>query len=205
MRWMVKSAGILTVVLACALTSAENNDSQRTQEITPEARQHIHELIQDLPNDSWIRQRLVMGGHGKGLRQPWMDDMRREGIKQTTIWIAIDFNRHGRPKHMKFQRAEYFAQYDYKQRVSDVARLGSIRSSGLEQKLVDLALERSTRGMWVDVPHPRPHPFIGATRLEFYDDEWIPAFEYPMYCAGESCLESLDNLNIKLGTSDSSM
>jgi hypothetical protein len=91
---------------------------------------------------------------------------------------------------MKVARTEYFAQYDKGERISDVDRLKSIRASGLEQKLTAVALQKAAHGFWVDVPRPRPRPFVGAAEIEFFDDEWVPTLNAPLYCAGKSCISN---------------
>jgi hypothetical protein len=85
-------------------------------------------------------------------------------------------------------RTEYFTQYDKSETVLDAERLGSIHARELEQRLTAVALQKTANGYWVDVPRPRPHPFIGAAKVEFFDDEWLPVISPPIYCAGKSCL-----------------
>ena len=120
--------------------------------------------------------------------KPWMNDMRHEGVKRALVWIAIDFNRQGKPKRMSVHTTEYFTTYEDDSKLSDPKRLTAIRASGLEQKLNSFALEKAARGFWTDVPHPSPHPFVGGTKVEFFDGEKPPTPEAPLYCAGKSCL-----------------
>jgi len=118
----------------------------------------------------------------------WMNDMRHEGVKRALVWIAIDFNRHGKSKRMAIHRTEYFTTYEDDSKVSDTKRLAAIRASGLEQKLNSVALEKAARGFWTDVPHPKPRPFVGGAQVEFFDDEKHPTPQAPLYCAGKNCL-----------------
>jgi len=136
------------------------------------------------------RQQLS-GANNDDSPTPWMNDMRHEGVKRVLVWIAIDFSRQGKPKRISIHRTEYFTTYEDDSRVSDMKRLMAIRASGLEQKLNSVALERAARGFWTDLPHPKPRPFVGGAKVEFFDDEKRPTPEAPLYCAGKSCLPNL--------------
>jgi len=114
-----------------------------------------------------------------------------EGVKRVLVWIAIEFGRQGKQKRISIHRTEYFTTYEDDSRVSDMKRLMAIRASGLEQKLNSVALERAARGFWTDFPHPKPRPFVGGAKVEFFDDEKRPTPEAPLYCAGKSCLPNL--------------
>lgn len=181
-----KSAG---VAFALVLTlSAVGSDPQSLGDLPPAAQQHIRQLTNELSPDSNLRRDLLNGAHGDGVVKPWMIDMRQEGVKRAVVWVAIDFNRSGKPKRMKIYRTDYFTTYEDASKVLDAKRVMSIRTNGLEQKLTSAALENTEHGFWTDVPHPKPHPFAGGAKVEFFDDEWIPTLREPMYCAGRSCL-----------------
>ena len=119
-----------------------------------------------------------------------MNDMRHEGVKQALVWIAIDFDRQGKPKRMSIHRTEFFTTYEGDSKVSDTKRLMAIRASRLEEKLNSVASERAARGVWTDLPHPRASPFVGGAKVDFFDDEKLPTPEAPLYCAGKSCLRN---------------
>ena len=70
--------------------------------------------------------------------------------------------------------AHYFSNYDGAGEISDPERLKSIRASNVAGQLNDLALKEATHGNWVDIPRPRPKPFVGGIKIEFLDDEWLP-------------------------------
>ena len=107
------------------------------------------------------------------------------------VWVAIDFGRNEKPKRTKIYRTDYFTNYEDSSKVLDTKRVTSIRTSGLEQKLISVALENTEHGVWTDVPRPKPHPFVGGAKVEFFDDEWIPTLTAPIYCAGRKCLPEL--------------
>jgi hypothetical protein len=148
--------------------------SQARPATSPAVEEHIRQVIKQLPPDSLLRRALLRGARGDGVHHPWMDEMRRQGIKRVLVWIDIRFKRNGHPKRMRLDRTEYFAQYSGGAPISDAKRLAAIRASGLEKELDNLALQRAARGHWLDVPRPRPHPFLGGTIVEFFDDEWLP-------------------------------
>jgi hypothetical protein len=181
-----RSAGV-AIALMLAL-SAVASDLQSLSDVPPAAQQHIRQLINGLLPDSNLRRDLLNGAHGDGVAKPWMIDMRQEGVKRALVWVAINFNRRGKPKRMKIYRTDYFTTYEGASKVLDTKRVTSIRTIGLEQKLTSLALENTAHGFWTDVPHRKPRPFVGGAKVEFFDDEWIPTPRVPMYCAGNSCL-----------------
>ncbi len=84
---------------------------------------------------------------------------------------------------MNVNRAEYFTQYSGGSRISDGTRLDAIRASGLEKEMNLLSLEKAKHGVWLDVPRPKPHPFVGGTQIEFLDDEWLPTLSGALYYA----------------------
>ena len=187
--WPMLSRSAFIMTVTCAVGVGAMTQSQTAHDASPETERYILEVVRNLPADSSLRQQLVNGARGTGIRYAWMDAMHQEGIRRAVVWVNINFDRRGKPKQIRFERVEYFPDYDSKRRVLNFAQLGSIRASGLEQRLADLAVQKAAHGAWVDVPHPRPRPFVGATKVEFFDDEWLPA-NPPLYCAGEGCLES---------------
>lgn len=152
-----RSAGV-AVALMLAF-SAVASDPQSSSDLPPAAQQHIQRLINGLSPDSNLRRDLMNGAHGDGVAKPWMIDMRQEGVKRALVWIAIEFDRRGKPKRMKIYRTDYFTTYEGASKVLDTERVTSIRTIGLEQKLTSAALENTARGFWTDVQRPRPHPF----------------------------------------------
>lgn len=164
----------------CVLSAGAVSNPQAPADLRPQVKRHINDLISELPANSSLTRQLASGAHGSGIHHIWMDDMRRENIKRAIVWISIRFNRHGKPKQMRIERIEYFAQYENGERVSG--------TSVLEQRLSTDALQKAANGFWVDVPRPRPHPFVGAAAVEFFDDEWLPTLSAPFYCAGQNCI-----------------
>jgi hypothetical protein len=178
---LVTANGPLTIALLFALSTVPASNSQVAQNNWPEVDQHISDLIKELPVDNLLRQQLVSGARGDGVRQPWMDDMRQEGVKRAVVWVNAHFNRRGKPKQMRVDRTEYFTRYERGGTVLGAERLELIRTSGLEQRLGAVALEKAAHGYWVDVPRPLPRPFVGTIPVELLDDEWLPNLKAPLY------------------------
>jgi hypothetical protein len=181
---------MLAVVLALALGAFAHPVKQVPNISETSAEQHIRNIIAELPADSALRRELESGAKGNGVHRSWMDDMRADGIRRAVVQFHIQFDRHGRAKHMAVKSIQLFKKYDHGTPVSDAADVSIIHSSGLEHTLEDLALERAAHGAWMDVPRPRPKPFDGGAQLEFFDDEWLPTQNVPLYCAGTSCFSS---------------
>ncbi len=174
---MAAIAAILILTLAAQTTNLHPGPVT-----SPAVEQHIRELINELPADSQIRRQLLQGSRGNGVHYPWMDEMQKQEIKKVIVWVAISFDRRGRPKKMNINHTEYFVQYDAGETpVSDAIRLNAIRAAGLEKQLDNLALQRTAKGFWLDVPRPRPHPFVGGAEVEFLDDEWLPVPNVPIF------------------------
>jgi hypothetical protein len=87
----------VATVLTLALIAIAR-DPQSAKEVPAAAQQHIQQLINGLSPESNLRQELLSGAHGDGASKPWMADMRHEGVKRALVWVAIDFDRRGRPK-----------------------------------------------------------------------------------------------------------
>jgi hypothetical protein len=157
--------------LLFAAALATNVQSAQTTNATLD--EHIGEVMNGLSHRSELYNALSRGARGDGVRHPWMEDMKKLGIKRVEINIDINFDSHGRPKQMRIGGIAYFAQYESNDPISDPEQLRAIREL-LEKRLDDIGLKRAARGVWLDVPRPRPRPFVGATRVELLDDEWLP-------------------------------
>jgi hypothetical protein len=162
---------VLSLILALVLSTSGLQAGQEPSAVDI----HIQQVIEQLPSESLLRAQLLDGARGNGVRFSWMDELRKRGIKRVLVGVDITFDRHGHPKQMSLGRTEYFTQYDFGGTPSlDTELLNAIRVSGLEKQLDALAMQKAAHGHWVDVPRPRPNPFVGGTQIEFLDDEWLP-------------------------------
>lgn len=166
------------LVLAVALSTG-----QRDRKLVED---HIREIMNALPVDSFLRHELEAGARGDGIHRLWMDEMKRESVKRAVVKISIQFSRKGYPRDMGVANVIYYDDYDsISKQITDQIRLDRIRASGVERDLRKAALERAAHGSWVDVPRPRAKPFVGGTTVEIFDDEWLPVVP-PLFSANAS-------------------
>jgi len=160
----------IVLILVLILGSGSQNPPS-----SPTVAAHIRDLIDTLPTDSFLRLELQGGARGDGIHYAWMDSMRHQAVKRVVAEVHIHFSRNGKPKEMKTVRVLYYSDYDATSvQITDPNRLQRIRVSGLEEQLERIAVERAAHGSWVDIPRPKPHPFVGRTSVELFDDEWLP-------------------------------
>ncbi|HEV2396958.1 MAG TPA: ankyrin repeat domain-containing protein [Candidatus Sulfotelmatobacter sp.] len=139
--------------------------------LTPAVQEHLKEIAESLPPDSVVRYGLEHGGHGDGVRLPWMDEMRQMGIKR--VVVQTEFLWHRRPKDAKAIYFVYSSTYDGDcGQIVDSQRLAKIRSSGLEAELGGEAVRRTFEVPWLrGKPRRVKHGFGIFT---FLNDPWMP-------------------------------
>jgi len=147
-----------------------------------EVQKHLRVLEGQLSPDSDLRHELASGYSGDGDDYVWTAHMRDEGIKRAEVVIQIHFYENGKPKEMHIQRVRYFTSYDTDaSEIIDSNTLNKIDQAGLPQELQRTSLNMAQAGSWIDVPNPRPNPFVGETQITFYDDLWLPFLNHPLY------------------------
>ena len=167
---------LLLTALIALIAAFPKSAAQAQGSVPADVDKHLHEVAQELPPDSPLRGEILTGVHGSGVRDAWMDEMTRMGIKEVNVSVDITFAHNGHPKHLMVSRVQYFSQYDGASPILDAPKLEAIRASGLENQVKTVALERAGHGFWVDVPRPRPKPFVGGVDIELFDDEWLPVW-----------------------------
>jgi hypothetical protein len=171
-----------TTILVLLLTFiAQTSRTQTEAPNAPTVEDHIRDVIRELPPDSALRRNLLQGARGNGVHESWMDEMRKQGIRRIIMWIDINFDSKGRPKKLSLNRTEYFAHYEDGMPISSGVLISTIRTTGIEKELGELALERARHGFWVDLPRPKPDPFLGGAHVEFLDHEWLPVPSHPSF------------------------
>lgn len=131
---------------------------------------HIRELEQRLPVGSLMRSELDAGARGDGIHYPWMDDMRKEGVKRA--WVVIFTGLNGQPEQWKVYEVAYYSEYDREgSQITDPKWTERIRTSGLANKLNQVALDRAAHSPW----HEHDSRLIPVDLL---DDEWLPSVTY---------------------------
>jgi hypothetical protein len=119
-----------------------------------------------------MRLSLESGHRGDGVRSPWMALMRKEGVKRALIVVSFDWD--GKARNMRVVQATYYSKYDTDcAQITDVERLRSIRTSGIDRQLTDFALSRTASSRWLELDNPHPH-VSGFYKVYAFDDEWLP-------------------------------
>jgi len=143
--------------------------------ISAAVEEHIRAVVKTLPPDSMIRRSLEQGVRGDGFHYPWMDDMRRQGVKQASV--EVRFVWFFGPRRMKVVRIMYFSNYSYEMngtQITDEGQLEKIGASGLQDKLKAEALRRGQNGFWFEFDLSDLFwPFPGSTVVTLFDDEWL--------------------------------
>lgn len=182
----MKASFIIVAVLAAAGCNQHGREQPR---VTPQGEEHIHSVIQILPVSSDMRRSLEQGDRGAGIRYPWMDDMKRQGIKRAEVRLEFNVPFHiphiwsGRPGKFTAIRTLYFDKYDRDcSQVTSPERLAALRAGGLEQELQTYAKEQAQNASWFVFERPIPSASRGVSTVEMMDDEWLPrspSFLYP--------------------------
>lgn len=156
------------------------------QTLGPEPQAAVRELMESLPPKSMWRNMLEHGARGDGIRQPWMDEMGKHGVKLAVLTFEFDWNQGGRVlKDWRLVSTEYFTNYDYRNSgpVTDTRRLGRIATSGLATALETVALAWARHSVWsVEAPgnqHPPQGTGTGYQQIFLADNEWLPVQMFP--------------------------
>ncbi len=151
-----------------------NQQGVPTGSVSQEPRDQIQNLIDSLPSGSHLRYELSDGGHGDGTRFPWMDDMARQGVRR--VFVEGHFVWRGAAKDISVVRLIYSSRYAAEcAQITDPASLAQIRSSGLEETIRQVAIQRIARTAWSRVDFPSQiDGDHGVSYDELFDDERLP-------------------------------
>ena len=134
--------------------------------------QRAQNVMRSLPRDNSLRHALENGERGDCLHQPWMDRLRRFGIKQASFLIEYSWKRETvtfRVKKISYL-AQYYSRYD---RAITGRTLREIKQSGLERELIEVVLARVKKGPFA-VRHP-DQVAKDVWQENLLDDEALPA------------------------------
>lgn len=161
-------ATVALTVIALAGAGAARPLAQQNPSTLVDA--HIQELEKNLPPNSPMRADLDSGARGDGIRQSWMDAMRKEGVKRA--WVVIFAGLNDAPREWKVYEVAYYSAYDREgSQITDPKWLERIRASGLANELNQVALEHAPHSPW----HEHERVLIPVDLL---DDEWLPSISY---------------------------
>jgi hypothetical protein len=167
------------------------------------AQSHIRQVIESLPLDSSLRRSLegLYVNHDTqkrldemkrstssaflhqameewvlpdGIHKPWMDDMKRAGLKQAMFEVhgVWNTNTHFQPKATK--RIVYRKQYDGTgSQITDSRELAQIKERGLESTLQEAAFQKSKKAIWFGIDSPPKDGDACITDIYLFDDEWL--------------------------------
>ena len=111
----------------------------------PACEQRAQSVMRSLEPNNSLRHALENGERGDCIHQPWMDTMRRFGIKQASFLVEYSWKRDKvtfRVKKISYL-THYYSHYD---RAITGRTLREIKKSGLERELIEVVLEKVKKG-----------------------------------------------------------
>jgi ankyrin repeat protein len=175
---------LLSFVLSLIAAGQTEGTSGQTLQLAPAAKEissqvqeRLRSIAETLPSDSLLRRMLNSGAHGDGIHHPWMDEMRYHGVKGAKVQISLTW--FFGPRSLRVTRVMYFTEYDDPDsQVTDPQKTKFFQSTGLEQRLKEVALQRGLHGRWFESPlaqHPWRLGLVDAgTEVDLFDEEWLP-------------------------------
>jgi hypothetical protein len=130
---------------------------------------HIQAIVVTLPRASILRNELELGRLGDGVRQHWMDEMGRHGIKQVSSAVRISWWKNR--KAAKVGRLHYFSQYERRDsEIVDQTVLEEIGRDHLDARLAEVLVTKAMK-YFSEPSLARPCQQVG---ISIFDDEWLP-------------------------------
>ncbi|HMJ08625.1 MAG TPA: hypothetical protein VK468_06450 [Pyrinomonadaceae bacterium] len=154
--------------------------------LSPQQEAHAQMVIRSLNKSHPMRDSLEKGNRGDGVRRPYMEQMKKLGIKQASHTINFVWD----PKGIKIfiDQRNYFSQYvvvDNPQ--TDSERFSRLVSSHLKGQLDKEAVTRARASMLGIFENRqriyglRPSKTCGTIQINLMDDETLPSFNPPAY------------------------
>jgi len=134
--------------------------------------QRAQSVMRSLEPDNSLRRALENGDRGDCIHQPWMDTMRRFGIKQASFLVEYSWKREEvtfRVKKISYL-AHYYSHYD---RAITGRTLREIKQTGLERELIEVVLANVKKGPFAVRHADQVAEDVWEENL--LDDEALPA------------------------------
>lgn len=165
-----KSVGVLQLLgMIWCLTGLLNAQANTTPKSSQD--DFIAEVMQTLDKSNVLRIALEKGDRGDGVHYPWMDQMKKLGIKQVSV--VIDFQWNGSTVRTSVTRVSYHQKYyQYNVIIAQPDTLRNIESSNLEIALRTESLCRANNHLSQIL---KGHPSAkGTAYINLLDDERLP-------------------------------
>lgn len=154
----------------------------------PAAELRIAQTEKELGEWTILRDLIRKGFRGDGVRQPWMDGMRRHGIKQADFAVHFTWEK-DEIRNVVIESSYYASQYfSAAAEIKDPEMLERIRADGLEQELRDFALDKARRLLGEENLKTKWgfKRAYGTYYFVLFDDECLPSIDpTPMMCDGD--------------------
>jgi hypothetical protein len=138
------------------------------------AQRHIRQVIDSLPADSSLRRTLEEGHFGTGIHEPWMDEMKEEGVKLAMFEVRGVWTNSTHFRPQTTNRIIYRKKYDGSgSQVTDARELARFRGNGLEAKLQAAAFQKATKANWIGIDSPPKDGDACIVNIYLFDDEWL--------------------------------
>ena len=122
----------------------------------------------------WFIDAIKKGERGDGVHYPWMDDMRRLGIKQA--FFVVHFTYRNGAYQYKVKEVHYMRRYYCGEgEVTGGSLRREIRKSGLERALNDAVIARIKR---FEKPYQSGNVTEGVEYRYLLDDENLPIIDF---------------------------
>jgi len=172
-----RSVGLIPGLCICAVFSSCVFVAQTVKSDCKgaSAAERIRQIKTGLEPDEVLAHELRGGRVGDGIRQPWMDLMKKEGIARVGVTIEFLWNADTRVLDANATTINYYRRYTSRQgEVDSPTDLERFLNEGLEQQLRIAALDVAREKMpeWMGASRGR---LRGELTVILFDDECLPA------------------------------
>ncbi|MBI1750622.1 MAG: ankyrin repeat domain-containing protein [Acidobacteria bacterium] len=144
----------------------------------PAVERRVTRVASKLEQSDPLRQAIEHGERGSGIRQSWMQSMRRQGIRVARF--RVRFSWEGRLVRNEIDSEEYYRHYSWRSEPIDrPTELQRIRSSVLVSELRAFIRARAEKMIPADMQRERFRRAFGTYILSVIDDECLPFWNYP--------------------------